>query len=191
MSAQETAPRSDRFAGVQVVLCLLVAMWVLEVVDVALDHRLDEYGIEPRELDGLVGVVAAPFLHADFGHLIANTIPFVALGIIIGLQGVARVLAVTGIVMLVSGLGTWLVAPDNSIHIGASGIVFGYATYLLARGIFNRDLIEIAIGLGVAAIWGTALLGGLLPQDGVSWQGHFFGAVGGVLAARVFVRPRT
>ena len=190
MSTPPPEPRQDRIAGVQVVLALLAAMWVLEVVDVALDHRLDQYGIEPRDPDGLVGVVAAPFLHADFGHLIANTIPFITLGIIIGLQGVARVLAVTGIVMLVSGLGTWLVAPDNSIHIGASGIVFGYATYLLARGIFNRDLIEIAIGLGVAAIWGTALLGGLLPQDGVSWQGHFFGAVGGVLAARVFARPR-
>jgi membrane associated rhomboid family serine protease len=186
-----TERRQDRIAGVQVVLALLAAMWVLEVVDVVLDHRLDQYGIEPRDPDGLVGVVAAPFLHADFGHLIANTIPFVALGIIIGLQGVARVLAVTGIVLVVSGLGTWLIAPDNSIHIGASGIVFGYATYLLARGIFNRDLIEIGIGLGVAAIWGTALLGGLIPQDGVSWQGHFFGAVGGVLAARVFARPRT
>ena len=172
-------------------LALLAAMWVLEVVDVALDHRLDQYGIEPRDPDGLVGVVAAPFLHADFGHLIANTIPFVTLGIIIGLQGVARVLGVTGIVLVVSGLGTWLIAPDNSIHIGASGIVFGYATYLLARGIFNRDLIETGIGLGVVAIWGTALLGGLIPQDGVSWQGHFFGAVGGVLAARVFARPRT
>jgi membrane associated rhomboid family serine protease len=190
VSSAPTEPRQDRVAGVQVVLALLAAMWVLEVVDVALDHRLDQYGIEPRDPDGLVGVVAAPFLHADFGHLIANTIPFVTLGIIIGLQGVARVLAVTGIVMVVSGLGTWLVAPDNSIHIGASGIVFGYATYLLARGLFNRDLIEIAIGLGVVAIWGTALLGGLLPQDGVSWQGHFFGAVGGVLAARVFARPR-
>jgi membrane associated rhomboid family serine protease len=190
VSAPPTEPRQDRIAGVQVVLALLAAMWVLEVVDIALDHRLDRYGIEPRELDGLVGVVAAPFLHADFGHLIANTIPFLALGIIIGLQGVARVLWVTGIVLLVSGLGTWLVAPDNSIHIGASGIVFGYATYLLARGVFNRDLVEIAIGLGVAAIWGTALLGGLLPQDGVSWQGHFFGAVGGIMAARVFARPR-
>ena len=191
MTDPPTERRQDRIAGVQIVLALLAAMWVLEVVDVALDHRLDQYGIEPRDPDGLVGVVAAPFLHADFGHLIANTIPFVTLGIIIGLQGVARVLAVTGIVMVVSGLGTWLIAPDNSIHIGASGIVFGYATYLLARGVFNRDLIEIGIGLGVVAIWGTALLGGLIPQDGVSWQGHFFGAVGGVLAARVFARPRT
>jgi membrane associated rhomboid family serine protease len=191
VSAPPTEPRQDRIAGVQMVLALLAAMWVLEVVDLALDHRLDQYGIEPREPDGLVGVVAAPFLHADFGHLVANTIPFVVLGIIIGLQGVGRVLMVTGTVMVVSGLGTWLIGPDNSLHIGASGIVFGYATYLLARGIFNRDLVEIAIGLGVAGIWGTALLGGLVPQDGVSWQGHFFGAVGGVLAARVLARPRT
>jgi membrane associated rhomboid family serine protease len=185
-----TTPSEDRYDGIRVVLALLGAMWLLEVVDVALNHRLDQYGIEPRDPDGLVGIVSAPFLHAGFGHLIANSIPFVVLGIIIALQGVARVLGVTAIVMLVSGLGTWLVAPENSIHIGASGVVFGYATYLLSRGVFNRSLAEIAIGVGVAAVWGTALLGGLLPQDGISWQGHFFGAVGGVLAAWVFARRR-
>ncbi len=85
--------------------------------------------------------------------------------------------------MLVSGLGTWLVAPAGTIHIGASGVVFGYATYLLARGLFNRSAVEILIGVAVAVVWGTALLGGLMPQEGVSWQGHFFGALGGVIAA--------
>ena len=94
----------------------------------------------------------------------------------------------TLIVGLVSGLGTWLVAPEGTIHIGASGIVFGYATYLLARGVFNRNVWEILIGVAVAAVWGTALLGGLMPQEGVSWQGHFFGAVGGVLAAWLLAR---
>jgi membrane associated rhomboid family serine protease len=178
----------DRFEGVRLVLALLGAMWLFELLDLALDHRLDQYGIEPRDPDGLVGVVAAPFLHAGFGHLIANSVPFVVLGIIIGLQGVARVVGVTAIVMLVSGVGTWLVGPENSIHIGASGVVFGYATYLLARGVFNRSAGEIAIGVGVALVWGTALAGGLVPQEGVSWQGHFFGAVGGVVAARVFAR---
>jgi membrane associated rhomboid family serine protease len=184
-----TTPSEDRLDGIQVVLGLLAAMWVLELLDLALDHRLDRYGIEPRDVDGLVGVVAAPFLHSGFGHLLANTIPFLALGIIIALQGVARLLGVTAIVALVSGLGTWLVAPEHSIHIGASGVVFGYATYLLARGVFNRNALEILVGVGVAAVWGTALVGGLVPQEGVSWQGHFFGAVGGVLAARVFARP--
>jgi membrane associated rhomboid family serine protease len=165
-------------------------MWVSEIVDSLADHRLDRYGIEPREGDGLVGIAAAPFLHAGFGHLISNTVPFLALGFAIAFKGALRVLAVTLIVAAVSGAGTWLVAPDDTVHVGASGVVFGYATYLLSRGIFDRDALELAIGLVVGAVWGTALIGGLLPQEGISWQGHLFGALGGVAAARVLARPR-
>jgi membrane associated rhomboid family serine protease len=165
-------------------------MWVVEIVDSVADHRLDRYGIEPRDTDGLVGIFAAPFLHAGFGHLAANTVPFVVMGLVIAFKGALRVLAVTAIVALASGLGTWLVAPAATLHIGASGVVFGYATYLLARGFFNRDLLELAIGIAVGAIWGTALLGGLLPEDGISWQGHLFGAIGGVIAARMLAPSR-
>ena len=190
MSSVPVTTRDSRFEGARIVLALLAAMWAFEIVDVALDNRLDQYGIEPRDPDGLFGVVAAPFLHAGFGHLLANSIPFVVLGLLIALQGLGRVVAVTAIVMVVSGLGTWLVAPAGTIHIGASGVVFGYATYLLARGLFNRRAVEVLIGVGVAAVWGTALLGGLMPQEGVSWQGHFFGAVGGVIAAWVLRKGR-
>ena len=190
MSSVPATARDSRFEGARIVLALLAAMWAFEIVDVALDNRLDQYGIEPRDPDGLFGVVAAPFLHAGFGHLLANSIPFVVLGLLIALQGLGRVVAVTAIVMVVSGLGTWLVAPAGTIHIGASGVVFGYATYLLARGLFNRRAVEVLIGVGVAAVWGTALLGGLMPQEGVSWQGHFFGAVGGVIAAWVLRKGR-
>ena len=159
-------------------------MWVLEVIDQLADNRLDQYGIEPRDDDGLIGVVAAPFLHGGFDHLASNTVPFLLMGFVIAAQGAARVVAVTAIVALVSGLGTWLIAPEHTIHIGASGIVFGYASYLISRGFFNRSALELAVGAVVAVVYGTALLGGLVPEDGVSWQGHFFGAVGGVLAAR-------
>jgi membrane associated rhomboid family serine protease len=157
---------------------------VLEIVDVALDHRLDRYGIEPRDVDGLDGVVAAPFLHVGFGHLAANTVPFAAMGLVIALGGPLRLVAVTAIAALVSGLGTWLIAPADTIHLGASGVVFGYATYLIARGLFNRRPVEIAIGAVVTVLWGGALLAGLEPQQGISWQGHLFGAIGGVVAAR-------
>jgi membrane associated rhomboid family serine protease len=170
---------------------MVALMWVLELVDVALDGRLDGYGIEPRELDGLDGVVAAPFLHVGFGHLVANTIPFVAMGVVIAFEGPLRLLAVTAIVALVSGFGTWLVAPADTIHLGASGVVFGYAAYLIARGVFNRRLAELAIGAGVALLWGGMLLAGLEPREGISWQGHLFGAVGGVAAAAMLARPRT
>ena len=168
-------------------------MWVVEVIDLLAGGDLDQYGIEPREGDGLIGIVASPFLHADFQHLMSNTVPFVAMGLAIALAGAARVLSVTLIVMLVGGVGTWLVAPEHTNHIGASGVVFGYATYLLLRGFFNRNALELFIGLIVGAVWGTALLGGLLPREGISWQGHLFGAIGGVVAARLLAtrRPRS
>ncbi len=171
--------------GLQVVIALVALMWGAEILDTILDHRLDRYGIEPRDADGLSGVVAAPFLHADFGHLAANTVPFALMGFVIALGGAVRVAAVTAIVAVVSGMGTWIIAPENTIHIGASGVVFGYATYLLARGFFNRDLMQLAVGAVVGVVWGGVLLGGLEPQEGISWQGHLFGAVGGVVAARV------
>jgi membrane associated rhomboid family serine protease len=169
--------------ALQLLLAMVLLMWVLEAVDAALDNRLDRYGIEPREVDGLDGVVAAPFLHVGFGHLLANTLPFAAMGAVIALEGAWRLLGVTAITAVVSGLGTWLIAPADTIHLGASGVVFGYATYLIARGWFNRRALEIAIGLVVALLWGGALLAGLEPQEGISWQGHLFGAIGGVVAA--------
>lgn len=185
MDSTTPAKRSSREEGFAVIGLLVMAMWVLEVVDTIDHHKLDQYGIEPRDTDGLVGIVAAPFLHAGFGHLIGNTVPFVVMGVLIALGGPARVLAVTGIVGLVSGLGVWLIGPENTNHIGASGIVFGYATYLMTRGFYNRNVLEIVVGIVIFAIFGTALLGGLAPHEGISWQGHLFGAIGGVIAARL------
>jgi membrane associated rhomboid family serine protease len=169
---------------------MVLLMWALEVVDAALDNRLDRHGIEPRDVDGLDGVVAAPFLHVGFGHLLANTVPFVAMGLVIALEGPLRLLGVTAIATVVSGLGTWLIAPADTIHLGASGVVFGYATYLIARGWFNRRPMQIAIGVVVALLWGGALLAGIEPQQGISWQGHLFGAIGGVVAARILSERR-
>src|SRR3954466_15807382 len=158
-------------------------MWALEVVDTIDHHKLDQYDIEPRDGDGLLGIAAAPFLHAGFGHLIGNTVPFLVLGAMIALSGVARVAMTTVIVALVGGLGVWLFAPTGTDHIGASGIVFGYASYLIARGFFSRSMLHLGVGVFVIAIYGTTLLFGLAPRDGISWQGHLFGAVGGVVAA--------
>jgi len=189
----DTAPRGDdpRRSALLLLLAIVALMWVVEIVDVALDHRLDRYGIEPRDVDGLDGVVAAPFLHVGFGHLLANTVPFVVMGAVIALEGAKRLVLVSVIVALISGVGTWLVAAEGTIHVGASGVVFGYATYLIARGVFNRSGTELAVGALVLLVWGGALLGGLEPQRGISWQGHLFGAIGGVVAARALARERT
>jgi membrane associated rhomboid family serine protease len=161
---------------------MLAVMWITEVLDVALDGELDRNGIRPRQVGGLDGVLFAPFLHLGFDHLVANTVPFVVLGAAIALAS-SRVFAqVTILVGLISGLGTWLTGASNSIHMGASGLVFGYLTYLVSRGLFDRRLTSLAIGVVVFAVYG-AVLWGVLPSPGISWQGHVFGAIGGVSAA--------
>lgn len=174
---------ASRKRGLLFVVLMAVIMWVAEIVDYVFRADLDGLGIEPRDTGGLDGIVLAPFLHGGFGHLIGNTIPFLMLGATIALSGLTRVIAVTVIVALVSGLGTWLIAPVNTVHIGASGVVFGYATYLVARWLYTRQLMHLLMGIIVAVVWGATLLGGLVPTPGVSWQAHLFGALGGFIAA--------
>jgi membrane associated rhomboid family serine protease len=188
MSTPEVTPkRADRQQALVFVAGMAGLMWVLEVFDQVFSGAdLDQYGIRPHDVpDGLLGIFSAPFLHAGWGHLIGNTVPFLVMGALIALSGLVRVAAATAIVAIVGGLGVWLIAPSGTDHIGASGIVFGYAAYLIARGVFSRNLLHLAVGVFVIAIYGGTLLFGLAPQDGISWQGHLFGAVGGVVAARV------
>jgi len=167
-----------------VVASVVAVMWAVELIDLLPSTDFDRWGIRPRRLTGLTGVVFAPFLHAGFGHLIGNTIPFLVLGCIIAASGIKRFVQVTVIVGLVSGLGTWLMSPAHTVHIGASGLVFGYLTYLVTRGVFERHIGQILLGLVVLFFYGS-ILWGLFPRPGISWQGHVFGAVGGVLAAWV------
>ena len=179
-----------RTSGLVLVAAMIVLMWAVEVVDLAAGD-LDSAGIRPREPEGLVGIVASPFLHGNFGHLLGNTIPFAVLGVAIALGGLVRVLAVVAITAAVGGLGTWLTAPDGTVHIGASGLVFGFAAYLMVRGVYTRQALHILGGLVVLLLYGSTLLLGLVPTPGVSWQGHLFGAIGGVVAARVVHRGRS
>lgn len=181
----ERSGSDPRVAGLTLVGAMVALMWIVEVVDAIGNGRLDQNGIRPRATDGLDGIVFSPFLHGSWSHLVGNTVPFVVLGGLIALSGLARVAAVTLMVGAIGGLGVWLFAPENTVHIGASGIVFGYAGYLVARGVFTRSLLHLAVGAIVALVWGTTLLSGLVPRDGISWQGHLFGAIGGIIAARV------
>lgn len=157
--------------------------WFLEVIDWALGSRLDQFGIIPRQASGLWGIGAAPLLHAGFAHLAANTIPFLVLGWFVLMRGVKTFMFVTALVILFSGFGTWLIGPPNSVHLGASGLVFGYFGYLLLRGYFERSWEAIVWSIVVAVLYGGMMVG-LFPNSvGISWQMHFFGFLGGGLAA--------
>ena len=183
--------RGDRRSGIALVGGMLALMWVSEVIDLAPGVDLDRFGIAPRDADGIAGIAFAPFLHANLAHLASNTVPFVLMGLLIALGGAMRVALVTAIVAVVGGLGTWLLGAEGTLHLGASILVFGYAGYLLSRGFFDRRALHLVVALLVAIVWGGVLLVGLVPQPGISWLGHAFGAVGGVVAGRMLAERRS
>lgn len=170
--------------GLVVVSVMLAAMWGEEIIDLVPGTPFDRWGVRPRSVRGLFGIVFAPFLHVSFGHLIANTIPFAVLGGVIALGGTRQVVAVTMIAGVASGLGVWVFGAGSTIHLGASGLVFGYLTYLVSRGVIAKNVLWIIGGLIVLAFYG-GLFWGLLPTPRVSWLSHVFGAAGGLLAAWV------
>lgn len=162
----------------------VLAFWLLEIVDHFLfGQALNGLGVRPRTSDGLWGIVLAPFLHGNFAHLAANTIPFVVLGWFVMLQGVTRFWLVTAITAVVSGLGIWLLGESRTVHIGASGLIFGYFGYLLLRGYFERSASAILWTILVVILYGSMIWGVLPGQLGISWQAHLFGFLGGGLAA--------
>lgn len=170
----------------QLMFGLVGIMWVVEIVNqLVFGDALDRFGIAPRSVPGLVGIALAPFLHADFAHLIANTFPFLVLGWWVLLRGLEMFIEVSLIVILVSGFGVWLFAAPNTITIGASGVVFGYLGFLLLRGFFERSWVAMFFSVLVLLGYGSLIWGVLPLVPGVSWQGHLFGLVGGGLAARI------
>lgn len=166
-------------------------MWIVELVDIFIfGRKLDLYGIIPRNPIGLRGILFAPFLHGGFSHLISNTIPFLVLGWFVMLQETSDFFVVTSITMLVGGLGVWLLGAPNSVHIGASVLIFGYLGFLLFRGFFERNLPSIFLSILVGFLYGGLVWGVLPSQPHVSWQGHLFGFIGGILAARLLAKRK-
>ncbi len=196
---EPTAQRAGRGARWTIALVVSLAftalLWAVEIVDQAVyagtaAGTLDAEGIVPRTEDGLTGILAAPLLHAGWRHLEANTVPTLVLFFLVLAPGLGRGLLATAIIWLVAGVGVWALAPPGEIHLGASSLVFGWFTYLILRGFFVRSAGQITLGIVLFLLYGGLLWGVLPGQPGVSWQGHLFGAVGGVLAA-MWLRGRS
>jgi membrane associated rhomboid family serine protease len=166
-------------------------IWGLELVDqLLLGRRLDRLGIRPHTIAGLRGILFAPLLHGSWGHLATNTTPFVVLGWLVMLRGMREFIIVTLATWIVSGLGVWLFGTRNTVHVGASGLIFGYFGFLLFRSYFEQDLISAGISIVVAVLYGPMIWGVLPLRRGISWQGHMFGLTGGVLTARYLPQLR-
>ncbi|MDG4833292.1 rhomboid family intramembrane serine protease [Solwaraspora sp. WMMD1047] len=177
-----------------VAMCAVVpVLFLIEAMDVWLQAGFDPAaGIIPRRIEGLDGVFFGPFLHHDFDHLYSNSIPLILLGTFVLAAGARRFLYSTLVIIFVSGLGVWFTGSPNTIVVGASGVIFGYLGLLLMRGIVERSWWNFAVVLLVFLLYGWQLLGVLPTDEPISWQGHLFGLVGGLLAAIIFRRrPRS
>lgn len=166
-----------------VVIGFTALMYLVELVDVILPVDLDRWGIHARAWSGLDGVIWAPLLHDGWGHLFGNTVPVLVFGFLAMAGGLGQWIAVTATIWLVSGLGVWLTASSDAVTVGASGIAFGWLAFLLVRGIFNRSPKQLAVAVVLFLYWGSTLLGVLPGDPRISWQGHLFGALAGVLTA--------
>jgi membrane associated rhomboid family serine protease len=180
------------WSGALIVMAgLVVVLWAIQIANAADNYGLDRtFGLRPRHWAGLWGVVGMPFLHAGYHHLWSNTIPLLGVGWVLLLSGLRNWFAVTGIVVIGGGVLTWLVAPGDELIVGASGMIFGWMGYLLARAFFSRQLKWILVAVLVLMFFGTLLLG-LLPSlnSDVSWQAHICGFAAGI-GAGALLHPR-
>lgn len=165
---------------------VVAVMWFIWFLDAIVPGTVSVagYGIIPRRSFGLQGIPVAPFIHQDLDHLLANTVPFLILGALVMLRGVVEFVFVVIVATFTAGAGTWLFGASGQ-HIGASGVVFGLFGYLVFRTVFDRRWSSALITLAVAVLYGASMTYGLVPQAQISWSGHFFGFLGGLLAARM------
>jgi membrane associated rhomboid family serine protease len=196
MKAEAAALKQEIKQQVTILGGWVALMWVIEILDQVVFQRsldrlgLDRLGIMPRSMSGLWGILWAPFLHGSFSHLIANTVPFLSLGWLVMLRRTSDFWVVTALAMAIGGGGTWLLGAPNTVHIGASGLVFGYLGFLLLRGYFERQFWSICLSVGVMTLYGGLLFGVLPVARGVSWEGHLCGFLGGVFAAKLLAQPK-
>ena len=168
----------------------LALMWIVFLATTVSGDALLSLGIVPRTTTGLRGILFAPFLHGSLAHIVANSIPFVVLGWLVMLRDARHFVPVTLSAMIGSGLMAWLFGAPGSIHIGASGVIFGYLGFLILSGWFARSFFSVLLSLIVTALWGGMVLGVMPGHAGISWQAHLGGFLGGVLAASMFKESR-
>ena len=181
----------DRLASMALLVAFVATIWVVQFVNVFVDYNLNQYGLAPRTIEGLRGIPLGPFLHGGFGHLISNSFPLLILGGLVAARGQANFVGVTLFIVFIGGLVLWCVGrpwpwdnAQNVIHVGASGLVFGYFGYLVARGWCERSFLSIIVAVLVILVFGSGIFLGLLPTAPyISWEGHLCGLAAGVMIA--------
>lgn len=184
------SPRRSAFGRFASPILLLAVMWIVQFADAVLPGSFTGFGLRSWDPTGLAGVFVGPLLHANWAHLIANSVPFLVLGCLVAVEGARRFWAVTAFAAIIGGAGTWLLNAPGTLTVGASGLVFGYFGYTVMRvfapGRVSHRILYAIIAIVVIAVYGGSMLAGVVGvREGISWQAHLFGAIGGGLAAFV------
>nr|VFJ53306.1 MAG: Rhomboid family protein [Candidatus Kentron sp. DK] len=175
---------SSRFGPV---IAFVIFIWLVEVVNFLIGHRLTVFGILPRTPQGLMGIPLSPFLHAGLLHTAFNTVPLLVLGALVSLRGARTYWMASLLIIVIGGAGVWLLGRP-SFHVGASSLVFGYFGFLVSRGWYDRRVTSLAVAIVTVLLYGGLIFGILPTRWTVSWEGHLFGLLAGIIAARVLSR---
>ena len=187
-SGDPTPARSRLWTGIWTAAFLGLVVYAVGVINEITSYALNDYGIYPREIGGLSGIAVSWAIHGSPAHLMNNALPLVILGTFVAVRGQATYIKTTIFVVALSGILVWLVGKP-ALHLGASGIVFGYFGYLLARGWLERSPAAVGLAFLAVVMYGGILVGVLPGQEGVSWESHLFGFVAGAIAGRYFPQP--
>jgi membrane associated rhomboid family serine protease len=180
----------DMKQKVTVILGISAVLGVIELLNILFGYALNPFGgLYPREVFGLVGIVASPFLHGSLSHLLSNIFPFMVLGGLIIMNGVSHFVKVSLYIMVATGSLVWVLGPSATIIVGASGVIFGYLGYLLANGYIYKTPTDILIALAVLFMYGGMIVGVFPGAPGVSWEAHLAGFISG-LGTAVLVRKK-
>jgi membrane associated rhomboid family serine protease len=173
-----------------VMVGIFAVLWIVQIINNADHYRLSiDYGIEPRRVSDLPHILTAPFLHWSWAHIEGNSLPLLVLGFLVAYRGIPRFLVVTAIVILTSGVAIWLTSPSGADTVGASGVIFGWFGYVIVRGFFSRNKVDIAVGV-LVMLYYLPIFTDLLPSPHLSYQGHIGGLLGGILCGWLFRTQR-
>ena len=185
MNEDNSNENKKSISKVLIPLLFPAILWGIHLLSLLFNENLSKLGLLPRNLPGLLGIFTSPLIHADFSHLISNTIPLIVLGWIIFnfYPKVSYILFI--FIYLVTGILVWIFARQV-YHIGASGVVYGFVSFLFFSGIFRRDNKSIALALVIVFLYGGLVWGMVPGWEGISWESHLFGAIAGLIAAYLF-----
>jgi len=176
-----------RQPGCGLIIMFIVVAWGIEIADkIFFFINFDALGLRPKSISGLLGIFTMPWLHGGFMHLISNTLTFIVLGYLVVATEKRRFYYTSFMIILLSGIGTWLIAQKGTVHVGASGLIYGYFGYLVTRAFLEKRMLWTVLGIGLLIIYG-GMLWGMIPISAgktISWEGHLCGFLAGLWMAR-------